>query len=113
MRKRRVTPLDRLWATIDLSKMGRRFEFCLWVWRRAQRLLPTQPRKLAGDTEQKDHPDNAAVRCTRPGDQVVKQRMLSACVEGSAHRGGHHRIHRHQTESKCGQAKQSARGPAQ
>src|SRR3954462_3499911 len=74
--------------------------------------LPTEGGKLAGDPEEEDGPDDATVRRARPGNDVVKPRMMSAGFERSAQGGGHDGVHGDQAHSKGRQPQEPLRSAA-
>src|SRR3569833_2343357 len=66
--------------------------------REAKRPPSTERRQPVGDPEQENQPKPAAVHRSRPCNQLVETRMMSAGIERAANRCSHKRIHRHQPQ---------------
>src|SRR5206468_11968723 len=70
-------------------------------------------RKAAGDAEEEDDADDAAIGCACPSDPVVDAGVRSAGAERSAHGCGHDGVHEDEADGECGETEESARSSAE
>ena len=59
--------------------------------------------EAVGDAEKEDQSDDAAIYGAGPRNHGIEARMMSTCIERTAKRCGHQRIHGHEAKSKCGE----------